>query len=69
MGRTIRYRKIALSVIQQLPHIARPIETLWDVEGVEGLFGIDLKTAAGIVRIPWAMIAHTLIIPGESEKD
>jgi hypothetical protein len=68
VGRKIRYRKIALAVIQQLPHIARPIETLWDVEGVEGLFGIDIKTHVGVVRLPWAMIAHTLIIPGEGEQ-
>lgn len=69
MGTRIRYRKIALSAIQQFPHIARPIEVLWDVDGVEGLFGIDIVTPSGTVRIPWGQIAHTLVIPGESKKD
>jgi len=63
------YRKIALAQIQQLPHIPRPIENLWDVRGVEGERGIDIPTAAGVVRIPWGQIAHTLIVDGPEEVD
>lgn len=61
LGQRIRYRKIALACVQQLPHIARPVEVLWDVEGTEGLFGIDIVTTAGTVRLPWCQIAHTLV--------
>jgi len=62
LGVVIRYRKIALAQVQQLPHIARPIDTLWDVNGTEGLFGIDIETHVGIVRLPWCQIAHTLVL-------
>jgi len=62
LGRMTRYRKIQLATVQQLPHVARPIDTLWDVDGIEGLFGIDLITHAGIVRLPWCQIAHTLVV-------
>ena len=62
------YRKIALAQIQQLPHIARPIETLWDVRGVEGERGIDIPTHAGVLRIPWGQIAHTLVVESGPEE-
>lgn len=62
LGKVIRYRKIALAVVQQLPHIARPVDVLWDANGIEGLFGIDLVTSAGLIRLPWGQIAHTQIL-------
>lgn len=67
LGKVTRYRKIALASVQQLPHIARPIDVLWDVDGTEGLFGIDIRTHAGIVRVPWCQIAHTLVVYGPGE--
>jgi len=63
------YRKIALVQIQQLPHIPRPVEVIWDVRGIEGERGIDIPTSLGVVRIPWGQVAHTLIADPEEVED